>query len=93
MKNIQPITIWKDGESKNASILKMYISYDNLESTATFQYELCDDQLKSLANGSITIDSNDYTTWGNSGNSNDEAYSYGANFLNLTITGDYVQPS
>lgn len=92
MKNIQPITIWKDGESKIATILKMYISYDNLESTATFQYELCDGQIKSLINGNINISGTDYLNWGGSGDSNEEAYLYGATVLNLTITGQYTPP-
>lgn len=92
MKNIQPITIWKDGESKQVSILKMYISYDNLESTATFQYDLCDDQIKSLVNGSINISGSNYVNWGSSGDSNEEAYLYGASYLNLTITGEYIPP-
>ena len=92
MKNIQSITIWKDGETFQATILKMYISYDNLESTATFQYDLCDEQLKPLINGNIIINGTDYLNWGSSGDSNDEAYLYGASFLNLAITGEYVPP-
>lgn len=90
MKNIQPITVWKDGVSVQASILKMYISYDNLESTATFQYELCDDQIKSVINGNINISGLDYLNWGSSGDSNEEAYLYGATVLNLVITGEYI---
>jgi hypothetical protein len=31
MKQIQPLTIWKDGISENAIYLKLYISYDDLE--------------------------------------------------------------
>lgn len=92
MKTITPINIWKDGEFKQASILKMYISYDDLGNTATFQYELCDELLCSIANGSLTINGNAYDNWGNSGDSNEEAYLYGASELNLTITGDYVPP-
>lgn len=92
MKTIQPITIWKDGETVQATILKMYISYDNLESTATFQYDLCDNQINSLINGSINISGGEYVSWGSSGDSNDEAYLYGASYLNLTITGEYIPP-
>jgi hypothetical protein len=92
MKTIQPITIWKDGETFQATLLKMYISYDDLKSTATFQYDLCNDQIKSLINGSINISGSEYLSWGSSGNSNDEAYLYGASHLNLTITGEYISP-
>lgn len=85
MRNIQPITVWKDGESLQATILKMYISYDDLESTATFQYDLCNEEIKSLVNGSFSISGTDYLNWGGSGDSNNEAYVYGASILNLTI--------
>ena len=92
MKTIQSIDIWKDGQSKQATILKMYISYDDLKSTATFQYQLCDDSLCSIADGSLSIYGDNYLNWGGSGDSNEEAYVFGASQLNLTITGDYVPP-
>jgi hypothetical protein len=85
MKNIQPITIWKDGESLQATIFKMYISYDNLESAATFQYDLCDDQSKSLISGNMSIGGDDYINWSSSLDSNNDAYQYGATVLNLVI--------
>ena len=93
MKTIESINVWKDGQNQQAVIIKMYISYDNLESTATFQYDLCDSEMKSLINGSISINGDDYINWGGSGDSNNEAYIYGATQLNLTITGDYVPPT
>lgn len=92
MKTIQPIYIWKDGQSKQATILKMYISYDDLKSTATFQYQLCDDTLYPVAEGRLQIHGDTYANWGSSGDSNEEAYVYGAFILNLTITGEYVPP-
>lgn len=92
MKTIQPIDIWKDGQSKQATIFKMYISYDDLNTTATFQYQLCDDSLWSIAEGRLSIHGTEYENWGSSGDSNEEAYVYGATALNLTITGDYVPP-
>lgn len=92
MKTIQPIDIWKDGQPKQATILKMYISYDDLTTTATFQYQLCDDTLWSIAEGRLQISGADYSSWGSSGDSNEEAYVYGATALNLTITGEYIPP-
>jgi len=92
MKTIQSINIWKDGQLKQANLFKMYISYDDLNSTATFQYQLCDDTFKPISEGSLSIYGNDYLNWGNSGDSNLEAYTYGATQLNLVITGDYVPP-
>ena len=92
MKTIQPIDIWKDGQLQQATILKMYISYDDLNTTATFQYQLCDDSLWSIAEGRLSIHGAEYANWGSSGDSNEEAYVYGATALNLTITGEYVPP-
>jgi ethanolamine utilization protein EutQ (cupin superfamily) len=92
MKTIQPIDIWKDGQSKQANIFKMYISYDDLMNTATFQYQLLDDSLCPVAEGRLQIHGDEYANWGGSGDSNEEAYVYGAAQLNLTITGEYVPP-
>lgn len=93
MKYITPINIWRDGQTVTATILRMYISYDNLKTTATFQYELCDAQGCSLATGSLNIYGDTYADWGASGDSNLEAYQYGAASLNLTITGDVPEPT
>lgn len=93
MKTIQPISIWKDGVSLSASIFKMYISYDDLDSLATFQYQLLDETLQAVAFGSLTISGEDYANWGSSGDSNAEAYVYGAATLSLTVTGDYTPPA
>ena len=40
MKPIQPITIWKNGESQEANLLNAYIINDNLESSCSFYYSL-----------------------------------------------------
>lgn len=93
MKTIQPISIWKDGASLSASIFKMYISYDDLASSATFQYQLLDENLLPVTFGSLTISGTDYANWGSSGDSNAEAYVYGATTLSLTVTGDYTPPA
>ena len=92
MKRIQPINIWKDCQPKQATIFKMYISYDDLNTTATFQYQLLDDTLYPVAEGRLQIHGDTYANWGSSGDSNEEAYVYGATILNLTITGEYVPP-
>lgn len=92
MKTIQPIDIWKNGVSKQALYLKMYISYDDLETRAYFQYQLFDAAFIPVTEGALHIGGDDYLNWGSSGDSNQEAYVYGAGLLNLTITGDYVPP-
>jgi len=38
--NIQPVSIWANGQSKNASELDARIIYDDLATSATFYYEL-----------------------------------------------------
>lgn len=85
MKNIQPLTIWTNGETKTATCLNLYISYDNLESRAAFQYALCDVDGATLYEGQILIDGQVYQDWGVSSDSNLEAYVIAANQLNLVL--------
>jgi hypothetical protein len=85
MKNIQPITIWKDGQSVLSSFLKIQINFDDVLTHAVFQYELCDNQNQVLMTGTVNIIGDDYVNWGIGGNSNEEAYQYVASYLNITI--------
>jgi hypothetical protein len=92
MKQIEPIGIWKNGESFEANLLNAYIINDNLESSCTFYYSLCSSGEgtealplvigQTLADGNVTMSGEDYLNWDNS---NDQAYSYIAEKLNLTI--------
>lgn len=92
MKSIQPIGIWKNGESFEANLLNAYIINDNLATACTFYYQLCSSGEpteeaplvigQSLAEGNITMDGESYQAWDDS---NDAAYSYIAEKLNLTI--------
>ncbi len=88
MKPIQPVTIWKNGESQEANLLNAYIINDNLESSCTFYYQLCSigEQPntigQSLAEGNVTMSGEDYLGWTGS---NDYAFSYIAEQLNLTL--------
>lgn len=85
MKNIQPITIWKDGQNIQSSFLKIQINFDDVSTHAIFQYELCDNQEKTLMSSTVTISGDDYLNWSSGGNSNEEAYQYVASKLNLVI--------
>jgi hypothetical protein len=85
MKTIQPINIWKDGVSEDAIYLKLYISYDDLESFCMFQYQLLDTNMHSITDGSRSISGQEYIDWGASGDSNNEAYQIVATMLNLTL--------
>ena len=92
MKPIEPITIWKNGESQEANLLGAYIISDNLESSCSFYYSLnaSGDGTEAmplvigqtLAEGNITMSSQDYLDWDNS---NEAAYVYIAEKLNLTL--------
>jgi hypothetical protein len=78
---IQPVSIWNNGESKQANELDARIIYDDLATSATFYYELKDSSM-TLSVGNISMDGQDYEDWDNS---NSEAYVYIASKLNLTI--------
>jgi hypothetical protein len=85
MKNRQPINVWKDGETKAATTLTLFITFDNLETEAVFEYHLSDADSNSLVKGSFTIADGDYQLWGQSLDANTDAYSYAAALLNLTF--------
>ena len=68
----------------------MYISFDDLSTTAVFYYDLFNDTLVKLAEGKITMSGADYQNWDDS---NDAAYLFAAYTLNLVITGEYIPPA
>jgi hypothetical protein len=92
MKPIQPITIWKNGESQEANLLNAYIINDNLQSSCSFYYSLCASGEgteamplvigQTLAEGNITMDGENYLAWDGD---NDYAFTYIAEKLNLTL--------
>ena len=85
MKAIQPINVWVDGATVSASQLTLFITYDNLESEAVFEYHLSDANNVSLISGSFTIADGDYQLWGQSIDANTDAYNYAAALLNLSF--------
>lgn len=97
MANIQPVQIWVNGEVKTASVFTLRSINDDLETSATFYYELkeADSQNpdgntisgSTLANGNCNMSGQDYTDWGDqSGNNiNQWAYDWAAGQLNITI--------
>jgi hypothetical protein len=92
MRKIEPVTIWKNGESQEANLLNAYIINDNLQSYCSFYYSLCASGEgteamplmvgQTLAEGNITMDGENYLAW--DGN-NDYAFTYIAEKLNLTL--------
>jgi hypothetical protein len=92
MKKIEPVTIWKNGESQEANLLNAYIINDNLATSCSFYYELCSSGEgteamplvvgQTLAEGNVIIDGENYLAWDGD---NDFAFTYIAEKLNLTL--------
>lgn len=85
MRNIQPLDIWSDGDTKTAVCLRLYISFDDLATRAAFQYGLCDIDGATIYEGQILVEGQTYLDWGASGDSNSEAYTIAATQLNLVL--------
>ena len=87
MKIIQPISIWNNGKTDNATIFNLSCIYDNMFNSAIFSYQLFDANIVTISSGEITLNEPDYTTdW----TTNDAAYNWAALQLGLTITGEYT---
>lgn len=98
MRTIQPVQIWSNGQSKEASILTARIINDDLNSSCTFYYQLREADIvvqpeeegtpavtapgMNLAEGNTTLSGEVYDNWDGS---NDYAYNHIAASLNLTI--------
>lgn len=92
MKQIEPIQIWKNGEIQESNLLNAYIINDDLQSSCSFYYQLCSSGEgtealplvigQTLAEGNVTMDGESYLAWDGS---NDYAFSYIAEKLNLTL--------
>lgn len=92
MKPIEPVTIWKNGESQEANLLNAYIINDNLATSCSFYYSLNTGGEGTeamplvigqvVAEGNITMSGENYLNWDNS---NEAAYVYIAEKLNLTL--------
>jgi len=90
MKTIQPISIWNNGKTDNATLFNASCIYDNMFNSAIFTYQLFDADIVTISKGELTMVEPDYTTdWG----SNDAAYNWAATQLGLTITGEYIPPA
>jgi len=87
MKTIQPVTIWSNGETKEATILNAYVVSLTLGVCATFYYCLLSDKQETLAQCNLSMDGQDYADW----KQDSFAWEWVAKSLNLTMTGDYVK--
>ena len=85
MKNIQPLDIWSDGDTKTATSILLYISYDDLATQAALVYKLFDTIGNIIYEGQLLFTGQEYSDWGSSGDSNTEAYTLAAAHLNITL--------
>jgi hypothetical protein len=85
MKQIEPVVFPLN--LGTAVILSAYCVNDNLSTSATFYYALLSDTQVQLSQGNLTMEGQDYADW----QTNQYAWDFVANSLNLTIIGDYIQ--
>ena len=94
MKTIEPVSIWDNGQVLQAKVLNTYAVNVTLNTSATFYYSLFSELEygyigTQVAQGNLNMTGEAYTQW----QVDSYAWDWVAEQLNLTITGDYVQPS
>lgn len=97
MKAITPVNIWHEGTLKEASLLDVASSYDDLKSYATLSYRVMQAaeapvgpepimppvmMNSTIASGQVYMGGQDYIDWDNS---NEAAYEFVAGKLNLEL--------
>jgi len=85
MKQIQPITLWVNGQEVTATLFSLIIINDNLLNSATFYWQLLDADAVKLQDGNLTMEEPDYDVWGSSADINLAAYEWAASKLNITL--------
>jgi len=85
MKQIQPFTLWVNGQQQTATLFSLIIINDNLSSSATFYWQLLDADASKLADGNLTINEPDYDVWGSTADINQAAYQWAATELNIVL--------
>jgi hypothetical protein len=89
MKKIQPVTVWVDGQNKQAIILNAFAINVTLNTSAKFVYQLIVEGEGIVATGNLTMGGQAYQEW----DQDIFAWDWIAEQLNLTIIGDYVPPT
>jgi hypothetical protein len=85
MKQIQPVSIWYNGQMIQATLFNMTSINDNLSTNCIFYYQLLSNTNEKLADGNLTMTGFDYEAYSTSPDSNAYAYQWGATQLNLTL--------
>lgn len=86
MKTIQPISIWKPGGTKDATILNAFVIADNIKDAAQFYFQLLTENKEAIAEGNLTMNGDDYQSW----TENEQAWDFVAQKLGVVITGDAI---
>lgn len=82
MKEIQPVTMWYNGQSVQATLFALFISSGVLGESATFGYNILNNAQQRVNEGIIIMEGQAYADWGNN---DDYAWEWAATKLNLTI--------
>lgn len=85
MKQIQPFSLWVNGQQQTATLFNLIIINDNLLNSATFYWQLLDADASKLADGNLTIGEPEYDQWGAQPDVNQWAYEWAATQLNITL--------
>jgi len=85
MKQIQPFTLWVNGQQQTATLFNLIIINDNLLNSATFYWQLLDADAVKLADGNLTMGEPDYDVWGSTADVNQAAYDWAASKLSITL--------
>lgn len=85
MKQIQPVSIWYNGQIVQAVFYNLTSINDNLIDSATFYWQLFDTTNIQISQGNLSMGNPDYTNYSSSLDSNEYAYQWGATQLNLTL--------
>jgi hypothetical protein len=87
MKQIQPINIWINGETKTGVNFSVNCIFDNYENSATNYWKILDADGQQISQSNLTIDGQDYIDWGNQPAMaiNEWIYNWSADKLGLTI--------
>jgi hypothetical protein len=94
MKTIEPVSIWDNGQTVEATILNAYAVNVTLGTSATFYYQLLSETAEGyvgsqVAQGNLNMSGEAYAQW----EIDSYAWDWVAEQLNLTITGDYIPPT
>jgi len=85
MKQIQPFTLWVNGQQQTATLFNLISINDNLLNSATFYWQLLDAESVKLQDGNLTMDAADYAVWSSAQDVNLAAYQWAAAKLNITL--------